>query len=75
MCPRVSELLSESEVDGVDQVPLLAEPHQEIVRLDVAVDEVLAVDELDAADLLAGFFLIMMMIYHFFAQFLNLLIC
>ena len=51
MCPRISKLLCESEVDGVDQVALLAEPHEEVVRLDVAVDEVLAVDELDAADL------------------------
>ena len=52
MCPRVSELLCEPEVDGVDQVALLAQPHQKVVRLDVAVDEVLAVDELDATDLL-----------------------
>ena len=51
MGARVPELLCQPEVDGVDEVALLAEAHQEVVGLDVAVDEVLAVDELDAADL------------------------
>ena len=51
MGPAVPELLGQTEVDGVDEVALLAQAHQEVVGLDVAVDEVLAVDELDAADL------------------------
>ena len=35
----------------IHQVPLLAESHQEVVRLHVPVDEVLPMDELDPADL------------------------
>ena len=48
---RVAVLLRQPKVDHVDEVSLLAEPHQEVVRLHVAVDEVLRVDVLDAADL------------------------
>lgn len=48
---RVTIFLSQAEVDDVDQVSLLAQSHQEVVRLHVSVDEVLGVDVLDAADL------------------------
>ena len=51
---RIPEFFREAEIDRVNEVALLAEAHQEIVRLDVAVDEVFAVDELDAADLVDG---------------------
>ena len=51
MCPDVPELLSQPEVDGVDEVALLAQPHEEVVRLDVSVDKVLTLNEFNAADL------------------------
>ena len=51
MCAGVAVLLGQAEVDDVDQVALLAQAHQEVVGLHVAVDEVLGVDVLDAADL------------------------
>lgn len=47
----VAVFLSQAEVDDVDQVALLAEPHQEVVGLHVSVDEVLQVDVFDPADL------------------------
>ncbi len=49
---RVSVLLGEPEVDDVDEVALLPEPHEEVVRLHVPVDEVFRVDVLDSTDLL-----------------------
>lgn len=48
--PRVPELLRQSKVDQEELVAVAADAHQEIVRLDVAVDERLAVHELYAAD-------------------------
>lgn len=47
----ITVFLGQAKVDDVDQVALLAEPHQEVVRLHVSVDEVLGVDVLNAADL------------------------
>jgi hypothetical protein len=47
MCSRISELLRQPEIDGVHQVALLAQAHQEVVRLDVSMNEILSVDELD----------------------------
>ena len=50
----VPVLLGETEVDHVDLVAPLADTHEEVVGLDVAVDEALGVDVLDAADQLVG---------------------
>lgn len=47
----VPVLLGQSEVDGVDEIALLAETHEEVVGFDVSVDEVLRVDVLDSTDL------------------------
>lgn len=47
----VTVFLGQAKVDDVDQVALLAQPHQEVVWLHVSVDEVLGVDVFDAADL------------------------
>jgi len=47
--PGVPVLLGQPKVDYVHQVALLAQAHQEVVRLHVAVDEVLGVDVLNAA--------------------------
>ena len=51
VCFRVAVFLGEAEVDDVHEVTLLAETHQEVVRLYVTVYEVLGVYVLDAADL------------------------
>jgi len=48
---RVSVLLGETKVDDIDLVSPLADSHQEVVRLDVAVDEIAGMDVLDARDL------------------------
>jgi len=50
----VPVLLGQPKVDDVHKVALLAQAHQEVVGLHVAVDEVLRVDVLDAADLGGG---------------------
>lgn len=42
----VSKLLGKTKVDDIHNVSILAESHQEVVWLDVAVDKVLRVDEL-----------------------------
>jgi len=36
----VSELLCETEIDDIDLIPTLANPHKEVVRLYVPMDEV-----------------------------------
>ena len=51
---RIPVLLRQTEVDDVDLVAPLANPHQEVVRLDITVDEALGVDVLDAGDELVG---------------------
>ena len=53
MGARIAELLGKAEVDDVDQVALFGQTHQKVVGLDVAMYEVLRVNELDAADLLS----------------------
>lgn len=45
---QVAELLGETEVDHVELVAVPPDAHQKIVRLDVTVDEALAMDELHA---------------------------
>jgi len=47
---RVTVLLGEPEVDGMDLVRLFAQPDQKVVRLDIAMDEVLGVHILYAID-------------------------
>ena len=51
VCARVAVFLGQTEVDDVDEVALLAEAHEEVVRLDVAVNEVLRMYVFYAADL------------------------
>lgn len=46
---RITVLLRQSKVDDVHQVALLPETHEEIVRLYIAMDEVLGVYVLNAA--------------------------
>ncbi len=45
------ELLGQAKVNGIDKVAFLAKAHEEVVWFDVAVDEVLAMDELNAIEL------------------------
>ena len=44
---RVSVLLGKAEIDHIDLVATFPDPHQEIVRLDVTVNEVARVDVFD----------------------------
>ena len=46
--PGVAVLLGQTKVDDVHQVSLLAQPHQEVVWLHVAVDKVLGVNVLQS---------------------------
>ena len=50
----VTVLLGQTEVNNVDLISTLANAHEEVVGLDVAVDERLGVDVLDAGDELVG---------------------
>ena len=54
VCLRVTVLLGQAEVDDVDLIASLADAHEEVVGLDVAVDEGLGMDVLDAGDELVG---------------------
>lgn len=47
----VAIFLCQAKVDDVDQVSLLAEPHQEVIGLYVSVDEVLRVYVFNPTDL------------------------
>jgi len=40
MCLQVSELLCETEIDDIDLIATLADPHKEVVGLYVPMDEV-----------------------------------
>lgn len=46
--PPVSVLLGQPEVDYVHQVPLLAQPHEKVIRLYVTMDEIPRMDEVGA---------------------------
>ena len=53
-CPVVPVLLGKAKVYQEQLVAVPPNPHQEVVRLDVAVDEVLVVDVLDPPNHLVG---------------------
>jgi len=50
----VAVLLCQSEIDDIDLVATLANAHQEVVGLDIAMNEVLRVDIFDARNLNMG---------------------
>tara|TARA_R110002003_G_scaffold202_8_gene15712 strand:+ start:4601 stop:5092 length:492 start_codon:yes stop_codon:yes gene_type:complete len=50
----IAVLLGQAEVNDIDLVAALADAHEEVVRLDVAVDEGLGVDVFDAGNELVG---------------------
>ena len=47
----VSVFLCQPKVNNVNKVALLAEPHQEVVRLDISMDEIFRMNELNPTDL------------------------
>ena len=51
MCARVAVLFGETEINDIHKVAFFAEAHEEVIGLDVAMNEVLGVDVLDATDL------------------------
>jgi hypothetical protein len=51
VCSSVSVLLGQAKVNDVNQVALFAEPHQEVVGFDVAVDEVPRVNKIYTTNL------------------------
>jgi hypothetical protein len=50
----ITILFGKTEIDNVDLVATLSNAHEEVVRLDIAVDEGLGVDVLDPGDELIG---------------------
>ena len=46
----VAVLLGETKIDAMDLVRLLADADEEIIRLDIAMDEILGVDVFDTVD-------------------------
>jgi hypothetical protein len=55
MCLGVSELLCETEIDDIDLIATLADPHKKRVGLYVPMDEVARMDIFDARDLVWQF--------------------
>lgn len=51
VCSGIAILFGQTKVDDVDQVPFLAQTHQEVVWLHISVDKVLGVDVLNSTDL------------------------
>ena len=47
---RVTVFLCQSEVDDIDLISTLANPHQEVVRLNITMDERFGVDVLDTGN-------------------------
>lgn len=54
VCLGIAVLLGQTEINHVDLVTTLSNTHEEVVRLDIAVDEGLGVDVFDAGDELIG---------------------
>ena len=54
VCLRVPVLLRQTKVNDIDLIAPLANAHQKVVRLDVAVDEALGMNVLDPGDELVG---------------------
>ena len=50
----IGELLREAEINRVEGVTLPTDPHQEVVRLDIAMEEAFRMDILDSKDGLVG---------------------
>jgi len=50
----VAVLLGQAKVNNIDLVPTLANAHQEVIRLDIAVDEGFGMDVLNPGDELIG---------------------
>jgi hypothetical protein len=55
MCLWVSECLCETEIDNINLISTLADPHKEVVGLYVPMDEVAQMDIFDARDLVWQF--------------------
>ena len=51
MCSGVPEPFGQAKIYGVDQVTLLAETHEKVVRFDVPMQKIFAVDIFYSADL------------------------
>lgn len=51
VCAGITVLFSQAKVYDVNQVSLLAKPHQEVVRLHIPMDEILGVDVLNTTNL------------------------
>lgn len=51
MCAGITVFLGEAKVYDVDQVAFLSQAHEEVVRFDISVDEVLGMDVLNSTDL------------------------
>jgi hypothetical protein len=51
---RITILLSQTEIDYINLVAPLANAHKEVIRLDIAVEERLRVNVLNAGDELIG---------------------
>lgn len=51
VCSGITKPLGEAEINGIHQVALFAKAHQKVVWLDVAMQEVFALDIFYAADL------------------------
>lgn len=49
VCASIAVLFGQAKVNDVHQVPLLAKPHEEVVRLHIPMDEILGVNVLNTA--------------------------
>ena len=50
----IGELLGEAKINRVEGISLPTDPHQEVIRLDIAMEEALRMDVLDSRDGLVG---------------------
>ena len=49
MRPCISILLGQTKVDDIDEISFFAEAHQKVVRLDITMNEIFAVDIFNSA--------------------------
>lgn len=51
---NITKFRGDAKIGGINSIPMLSQPHQEVVRLDIPMDETLRVNELQTEKKLVG---------------------
>ena len=51
---NITKFRGDAKISGINSIPMLSQPHQEVLRLDIPMDETLRVNELETKEKLVG---------------------